>query len=265
MLRVGFIDGLNCLPLRMGLEATGGLEGVELVGGTPGKTDAALLSGELELGLVSSLGWDGNRDMLWQVPGYDIVSDRPVMDVVLAVRRGRSLQDVRSVALTSEAATSRGLARIMLERIHGASPRYEAVSTCPEWVLAEYDVALFVGETALEVRRLGGVETVDLGSFWRRGYAALPMVYAVWASRGDPARYGFWADRVALAVGWAELHADEIVEEARRRGAPVTPEVLKGYFSSIGYRVGPREGEGLKRYLAESRLLSAGPYGRVSA
>ena len=264
MLRVGFIDGYNCLPLRMGLEATGGLEGVELVGGTPAETNATLFSGEVELGLVSSVSWDRNRDRFWRVPGYGIASDGPVTDVLLVMRKGWTLREVRSVALTSEAATSHDLARIVLERLHGASPRYEVVSTRPEWVLAEYDAALFVGDTALEVRRLGGVEIVDLGAVWHE-YAALPMVYAVWASRKDPARYGFWADRVALAVGWAERHADEVVGEALRRGAPATEEDLRAYFSSIGYRVGLREGEGLRRYLDESELLASGPYGRASA
>ncbi|PLS86055.1 MAG: hypothetical protein CYG60_09270 [Actinobacteria bacterium] len=217
-----------------------------------------------ELGLVSSVRWDRHRDRLWRVPGYGIASDGPVTDVLLVMQKGRALREVRSVALTSEAATSHGLARIVLERLHGASPRYEVVSTRPEWALAEYDAALFVGDTALEARRLGGVETVDLGAVWRE-YAALPMVYAVWASRGDPARYGFWADRVALAVGWAERHADEVVDEARRLGAPATDEDLRAYFSSIGYRVGLKEGEGLRRYLAEAGHLSPGPYGRVSA
>lgn len=264
MLRVGFINGLNCLPLRMGLEATGGLEGVELVGGTPAEVNATLLSGAVELGLVSSVSWDKNRDRFWRVPGYGIASDGPVMDVLLAKRKGQTLREVRRVALTSEAATSHGLARIVLERIYGASPRYEIISTRPERVLAEYDAALFIGDTALEVRRLGGVETVDLGAVWGE-YAALPMVYAVWTSRVDPARYGFWADRVALAVGWAEGHLNEVVEEALRRGAPATADDLKKYFSSIGYRVGLREVEGLRRYLAEGRLLSSGPYGRVSA
>ena len=248
----------------MGLEATGGLEGVELVDGTPAETNAALLSGEVELGLVSSVRWDQNRDKLWRVPGYGIASDGPVMDVLLGTRKGRTLREVRTVALTNEAATSHGLVKVLLDRVYGISPRYEVVSTRPEWVLAEYDAALFVGDTALGARRLGGVETVDLGAAWRE-YAALPMVYAVWASRGDPARYGFWADRVALAVGWAELHADEVVEEACRRGAPVDPEDLKAYFSSVNYRVGLREGEGLKRYLADGESLSPGPYRRVSA
>ena len=265
MLRVGFIDYLNCLPLRLGLEATGGLEGIELVSGTPAETNAALVSGEVELGLVSSASWARNGDRLWRVPGYGIASDGPVMSVLLAMREGMDLCDARSVALTSESATSHVLARIVLERVYGAGPRYEVVSTRPEWVLAEHDAALFIGDTALEVRRLGGVETVDLGAAWRE-YAGLPMVYAVWASRKDPARYGFWADRVALAVGWAERHLDEVVEEARRRGAPATYEDLRAYFSSsIGYRVGLREGEGLRRYLAEGGLLSSGLYGRVSA
>ena len=157
------------------------------------------------------------------------------------------------------------LARILLERVYRATPRYEVVSVAPAWVLAEHDAALIVGDAAFEARRLGGVETVDLGAAWRE-YAGLPMVYAVWASRKDPARYGFWADRVAVAAGWAERHVDEVVAEARLRGAPATDEDLRAYFSSaIGYRVGLKEGEGLKRYLDEGGLSPSGLYGRVSA
>ncbi len=264
-MRVGFVRYLSCLPLRLGLEATGGLDWVELVEGTSAETDAALLSGEVDLGLTSAATWARNREGLWRVPGYGIASDGPAMSVLLAVREGRTLRDARSVALTSESASGRVLARLLLERVYGATPRYEVVSTAPAWVLAEHDAALIVGDAALEARRLGGVETVDLGAAWRE-YAGLPMVYAVWASRKDPARYGFWADRVAVAVGWVEHHLDEVVAEALRCGVPATKEDLRVYFSSaIGYRVGLREGEGLKRYLSEGGLSSSGLYGRVSA
>ena len=265
LLRVGFIDYLNCLPLRLGLKETGGLQGIELVGGAPAKVNAALLSGEVELGIVSSASWAENRDRLQRVPGYGIASDGPVISVLLATPEGQSLSEARRVGLTSESATSQVLARIVLESVYGASPRYEVVSTRPEWALAEYDAALFIGDTALEVRRMGGVEVYDLGALWQR-LTGLPMVYAVWASREDPAQYGFWADRVARAVSWAEAHVGEVVAEARRRGAPAADEDLETYFSScIGYRVGVREEEGLKRYLAEGGFLPSGLYGRVSA
>lgn len=265
MLRAGFIDYLNCLPLRLGLEATDGLEGVELIGGTPAEVNAALLSGEVEVGLVSSASWARNRARLKRVPGYGITSDGPVMSVLLATREGQALPEARKVALTSESATSHSLVRILLERVCGASPRYEVVSACPEWTLAEYDAALFIGDAALKTRRMGGVRVHDLGEAWER-FAGLPMVYAVWASWGDPALYGFWIDRVARAVLWAETHLEAVVEEARWRGALATDEDLKTYFSScIGYRVGAREEEGLRRYLAEGGLLASGVYGeRVS-
>ena len=81
MIRVGFIDYLNCLPLRLGLEETGGLEGVDLVGGTPARVNAALLSGEVDLGLVSSASWARNRNLLKRVPGYGIASNGPVSSV----------------------------------------------------------------------------------------------------------------------------------------------------------------------------------------
>src|SRR5919202_5865779 len=265
MPRVGLINYLNCLPLRLGLEGTGGLEGVELVGGTPAEVNAMLLSGEVELGLVSSASWARNHDRLGRVPGYGIASDGPVMSVLLAAHEGRSLHEARRVALTSESATSQVLARIVLERVYGASPWYEVVSTRPEEALAEHDAALFIGDTALRVRRMSGVEAYDLGEAWS-SYAGSPMVYAVWTSRGDPVRHGFWADRVARAVAWADENLDVVVREARRRGAPAADEDLKTYFGScIGYRVGGREEEGLRRYLAEGGFLASEVYGRVSA
>jgi chorismate dehydratase len=265
MLRVGLINYLNCLPLRLGLEATGGLEGVELIGGTPAEVNAALLSGEVELGLVSSASWARHRDRLQRLEGYGIASDGEVMSVLLATRGGRRLSKARRVALTSESATSQVLARIVLERVYGALPHYEVVSVCPERALAEHDAALFIGDTALRVRRMDGVEVHDLGGAWKR-YTGLPMVYAVWASRGDPARFGFWADRVTRAVAWGEENLGVVVAKARRRGAPAADGDLKTYFSScIGYRVGVREEEGLKRYLAEGGFLTSEVYGRVSA
>ncbi len=263
MLRVGFIDYLNCLPLRLGLEATGGLEGVELVGGTPAEVNAALLSGEVELGLVSSASWARNRDRLMRLEGYGIASDGPVMSVLLATRKVR-LSEARRVGLTSESATSHSLARLVLERVYGASPLYEVVSTRPEWVLDEYDAALFIGDTALRVRCMGGVEVYDLGEAWER-LAGLPMVYAVWASRRDSALLGFWRERVARAVSWAGEHLDELVAEARC-SCPATEGDLRTYFSScIGYRLGAREEEGLERYLSEGGLLTSRVYGKVSA
>jgi chorismate dehydratase len=265
MLRVGLINYLNCLPLRLGLEATGGLENVELVGGTPAKINAALLSCKVELGLVSSASWAYNRDRLGRLEGYGITSDGKVMSVLLATRQGQRLSETRRVALTSESATSQVLVRLVLERVYGVSPRYEVVSARPERTLAEYDAALFIGDTALEVRAMDGVEVHDLGEAWG-SYTGLPMVYAVWASRGDPGLHGFWAARVTRAVTWADENLDVIVGEALRRGALATDEDLETYFSScIGYRVGIREEEGLRRYLSEGGFLASEVYRRVSA
>jgi chorismate dehydratase len=186
-----------------------------------------------------------------------------VMSVLLATRKAR-LSEARRVGLTSESATSHSLARLVLERVHGASPLYEVVSMRPEWVLDEYDAALFIGDTALRVRCMGGVEVYDLGEAWER-LAGLPMVYAVWASRRDSALCGFWRERVARAVSWAGEHLDELVAEARC-SCPAAEGDLRTYFSScIGYKLGAREEEGLERYLSEGGLLTSRVYGKVSA
>jgi chorismate dehydratase len=265
VLRVGFIDYLNCLPLRLGLGQTGGLKGVELVGGTPAEVNAALLSGVVDIGLISSASWVRNLIRLKRMPGYGITSNGSVMSVLLATREGRSLEEAGRVALTSESATSHSLARIVLEQVHGASPSYKVVSMLPERALAEYDAALFIGDTALRIRNMSCVTIHDLGEAWRR-FAGLPMVYAVWASQRDPTRYEFWSDRVAQAVLWAQANLEAVVVEARRLGAPATDEDLKVYFTScIGYRVGRYEEEGLGRFLAEGGLSTSHVYGKVSA
>jgi chorismate dehydratase len=254
MVRVGFIEYLNCLPLRMGLEATGGLDGVELVSGPPARINAALNSGELELGLVSSLSWAENRRRLQVVPGYGITSHGPVMSVLLAANG--HLESARRVALTSESATSQGLAKVLLERVYGGRPEFEEVSVGPRAALAEYDAALFIGDSALRARKIEGIQVHDLGELWTR-YSGLPMVYAVWVSRRDPAEFGWFADRVARAVSWSERNLEVVVEEALRRGAPATEDELREYYGRcIGYRVGTLQWKGLYSYLSEVRRLA---------
>lgn len=263
MVRVGFIGYLNCLPLRLGLEATGGLEGIELVSGPPARVNAALHSGELEIGLVSSMSWAQNRRRLQVVPGYGIASHGPVMSVLLAANR--PLEEVRRVALTSESATSQGLTKVLLERLYGVRPEYEEVSGGPEQVLPEYDAALFIGDTALRARGVPGAAIHDLGELWSR-YSGLPMVYAVWVSRRDPAEFGWFADRVARAVSWTERNVKEAAAEALRRGAPATKDELREYYGRcIGYRVGALQWRGLNRYLGELGRLAPGTLRRVIA
>jgi len=270
LLRVGFIDYLNCLPLRLGLEATGGLEGVELVTGPPATVNAALLRGEVDAAIVSAAAWARNAGRLRRLPRFGISSDGEVMSVLLARReRGRPLSEARSVALTNESATSHVLAQLTLERFLGASPMYEVVSGAPEWALDRHDAALFIGDTALEVRRKDGVTTLDLGGVWRRR-TGLPMVYAVWAARkagAEAARLALWERRVEAAVLWAESNPDVVVAEAVRRGAPVGEGELRAYFGrAIRYRLGAREEEGLGRFVSEGGLFSGvGEIGRVSA
>jgi len=270
LLRVGFIDYLNCLPLRLGLDATGGLEGVELVTGPPATVNSALLRGEADAAIVSTAAWARNVGRLRRLPGFGIASDGEVMSVLLARREGgRPLAEARSVALTNESATSHVLAQLALERFLGATPLYEVVSGGPEEVLVGYDAALFIGDTALRARRAPGVAMLDLGAVWRER-TGLPMVYAVWAARGagvDAVRLAEWEVRVERAVAWAEAHLDVVVGEALERGAPCSEEEMRGYFGrAIRYRVGPREEEGLARFVSEGGLLSGfGDLRRVSA
>src|SRR6188472_3974584 len=152
MIRLGRISYVNMAPVFYRLEAE-----VEQVQGVPTDLNARLLGGELDLAPISSIEYARHADRLRLLPRLCVSSEGAVDSIQLVVRK--PLEQVRTVAVTPESATSVVLTKVLLP---------------------EADAKLLIGDAALKSAFEDPTPHHDLGRLWLER-TGLPMVFAVWA------------------------------------------------------------------------------------
>jgi chorismate dehydratase len=229
VIRLGRISYLNMAPVFFGLEAD-----VEEVEGVPTELNRSLLAGEVDLAPISSIAWARNADRLLVLPRLCVSSDGAAGSIQLITRL--PLERVRSIAVTSESATSVVLARVLLPDAEHLPLREPAEAT------------LLIGDAALRSAYHDPTPHHDLGRLWAQR-TGLPMVFAVWAC-ADPPPPGVAELEEALvaSVRRAQEQPERLAtESAERYGYP--PGFLARYFERLRYDFGPREREGLETFL----------------
>ncbi len=262
--RVGHIQFLNCLPLYWGLAHTGALLDVVLTKDTPDRLNDALISGDLDIGPISLVEYLRNADQLLVLPDLAVGSDGPVLSVVLV--SSVPLADIRHVALGSTSRTSVLLAKLLLEQTHGLSPTYTVMPPDLAAMLREADAAVIIGDTALRATFIDGprlgLTVIDLGAAWRE-ISGLPMVFALWAARRDYAqehpdqvRQVAAAFRASLDLALSKV--DDVARDAAR-WEEFDPELLARYFTTLDFRLGPRQQEGVREFAKRAAAVGAVP------
>jgi chorismate dehydratase len=212
VIRLGRISYVNMAPVFHRLDAD-----VEETAGVPTDLNRRLLDGELDLAPISSIEYARNADRLRILPRLCVSSEGAVDSIQLVSRK--PLEQVRTVAVTPESATSVVLTRVLL-------PEAEHV---PHDV--EADARLLIGDAALQSAFEDPTPHHDLGRLWLER-TGLPMVFAVWAASVRLAR----AEPEKLAYAASE-----------RYGYPAG--FLARYFEKLRYSFGPRERAGLYTFL----------------
>src|SRR5262245_56423467 len=233
-LRIGCVPYLNAKPL---LE---GLDGVLL---RPPADLAALLAEErLDAALLPSVEVLRHR---WAfVPGVASASPGPAETVRLHPMK--PLSALRTVALDRNSRTTNALARILLEKRFGLTPRY--VTADPARGL-KGDAAVTIGDASF---RDYGVPSLDLGAEWR-AFARTPFVFALWAHRKGHPRAAEIRKRLRAAAERGDI--DAIVEREHRR-VGISRERCRRYLTeNITFRLGPAERAGLKLFERHARSL----------
>ncbi len=235
MLRLGRISYANMAPVFYDLD--GG--GLEQVSGVPTKLNALLLAGELDVAPISSIEYARNADRLRLLPRLCVSTEGAVDSIQLIARK--PLEQVRSVAVTPESATSVVLTRVLLGDV-------ELVP-----LEAPADAKLLIGDAALHSAFDDPTPHHDLGRLWQER-TGLPMVYAVWACRegvGEGLEELERAHLRSLAVARAEPES-----LARRASAEYgwPAGFLARYFEKLRYHFGPREQQGLIRFFELAHL-----------
>jgi chorismate dehydratase len=233
VIRLGRISYVNMAPVFYRLDAE-----VEEVQGVPTELNRRLLAGELDVAPISSIEYARNADRLRLLPRLCVGSEGAVDSIQLVSRK--PLEQVRSIAVTPESATSVVLTRVLL-------PEAEHVR-----LGEDADAKLLIGDAALKSAFEDPTPHHDLGRLWLER-TGLPMVFAVWACP-EPAAAGLGELEEALvrSVLVARAEPEQLAHEASERyGYPAG--FLARYFEKLRYRFGPRERAGLMTFLELAR------------
>ena len=234
MIRLGRISYVNMAPVFYRLEAE-----VDEVSGVPTELNRRLLAGEIDLAPISSIEYARNAQTLRILPRLCVGSEGAVDSIQLVSRR--PLEQVRSVAVTPESATSVVLTRVLLGEVELVPLDQPA------------DARMLIGDAALQSAFDDPTPHYDLGRLWQER-TGLPMVYAVWACREGVEEGLEELERAhlrSLALSRAEPEA-----LARRASAEYgwPAGFLARYFEKLRYHFGPRERQGLVRFFELAHL-----------
>jgi len=241
VIRLGRISYVNMAPVFFRLDAE-----VDEVVGVPTDLNRRLIDGEIDLAPISSIEYARNASRLRILPRLCVSSEGAVDSIQLVSRT--PLEQVRTVAVTPESATSVVLTKVLLPDADHVPLGEEA------------DAKLLIGDAALKSAFEDPTPHYDLGRLWRER-TGLPMVFAVWAAP-EPVAEGIVALEDALVASLREARAEPerlAFEASDRYGYP--PGFLARYFEKLRYQFGPRERAGLITFLELAR--DAGQLGHV--
>jgi chorismate dehydratase len=233
VIRLGRISYVNMAPVFFRLDAD-----VEEVSGVPTELNRLTLAGEIDLAAISSIEYARHADRLRILPRLCVSSEGAVESIQLVSRK--PLEQVRTIAVTPESATSVVLTKVLL-------PEAEHVP-----LGAEADAKLLIGDAALKSAFEDPTPHHDLGRLWLER-TGLPMVFAVWACP-EPVAPGLAELEQALveSVRTARAEPEQLAyESSERYGYPAG--FLARYFEKLRYSFGPRERAGLLTFLELAR------------
>src|SRR6266566_1502135 len=198
-IRLGRISYVNMAPVFYRLETE-----VDEVQGVPTDLNRRLLDGELDLAPISSIEYARNAGRLRLLPRLCVSSEGAVDSIQLVARR--PLEQVRTVAVTPESATSVVLTKVLL-------PEAEHVP-----LGEEADAKLLIGDAALKSAFEDPTPHYDLGRLWLER-TGLPMVFAVWACP-EPVQAGLaeLEDALVASVRPARARRPDDLSGAGARG-----------------------------------------------
>jgi chorismate dehydratase len=224
---------------------------VELLPGVPTDLNRMLAAGDIDLGPVSSIAYARNHTRLLLSRNLSISSFGAVDSIQLVAKC--PLERIRTVALTTQSATSVALLKTMLKLRYKQDVTYSELAAPVEPALGDHDAVLLIGDQGLEALYFPapGTECHDLGEMWR-DWTGLPMVYAVWAAREDFVRTN-GAELLAVeqelvrCMDYGRDNLDKVVESALGRYR-FDRMGLTRYFARLSYDFTAEYRAGLARF-----------------
>lgn len=248
-LRLGHIVYSNCFPVHAGLIDRGPPEWLEIREGVPGRLNALLERGEIDVAPCSSIEYARHADRYRVLPDLVIGSRGPVRSILFLADRHPTELDGCAVAVPTASATSVVLLKILLRVRWGVSPRFSWFDQAAEDPFARgADGALFIGDVALRPELYPErAFRFDLGAEWWEE-TGLPFAFAVWqAGSGTDAELR----RLHGALLESRAYGHEKRAELAGRYAAhfgFGTAMLEDYWRGLSYELDAPMLEGLRTY-----------------
>lgn len=168
---------LNTRPLLYGIRRSDLMKEIELYEDYPSKVAGALLSGEIDLGLVP-VAIIPKMEQHYIVSDYCIGCDGEVASVCLFSEV--PLGEVTEVLLDYQSRTSVELTKILLKDFWKVQPKLVSATSDFRDHIRGTTAGLVIGDRSLEQRSISRY-IYDLGLAWK-SYTGLPFVFAAWIS-----------------------------------------------------------------------------------
>lgn len=239
---IGVLSYLNARPLVYTLDEQA--LGLRFVYDVPSRLAEMLDAGEIDIGLIPTFEYlRGSGEKV--IPKVSISSRGEVASIKLLSKV--PLGHIRTLALDSGSRTSAALAQILLAEQYGARPKTIRAEPVLDRMLSEADAALLIGDAALTCSHPGVYRVVDLGAQWWQ-WQGLPMVFALWVTRGQVAPAVIEGLQRAKEEGLRDLAA--VADAAVATGRILLPaDVVRRYFAeNIDYNLSPEHVKGIERY-----------------
>jgi chorismate dehydratase len=253
-IRIGAVNYLNAKPLIERL--TDFAPDLDLSLDLPSQLADRMARGELDVGLIPVVEYfRGDRYKF--IPNIAIGSRGPVLSVTLFSRV--PWPQIRSVSLDEGSRSSAALTQIILAKRYGVRPKVQPLPIESAAEDLSTDAVLLIGDRAMRACLPGYRYAYDLGEEWTE-WTGLPMVFAVWAVRGD-VELGAAEEAFYRAKEYGLSRAGEIAQrEAPALG--LDPGYCRRYLNNIiRYDLGPAELIGLKKYYQLAAELGLAPRG----
>lgn len=240
VLKIGFIDFANCLPVLLPI-TTGRvslISDAEIVLGNPQQLNKLMASDELDVASVSLFYYLQQKERLELFKTVSISSFSPVGSVELYSKIPLAELGGKTIQVPKSSATSINMMRVLLLEEYGVKPNLIECDE-PDCFDINTDAALVIGDRALLIEDDWALKRpikMDLASWWFN-LTKLPAVFGVWVYKktlaqtnsSDIANLGRIFDR-AKELGLGDLMPEVLGEATLRFGGKLDEARLLRYY-----------------------------------
>ena len=209
-LNVGCVSFLNAKPLIYGLENA---RDVRLTLEVPSRLLDGMLDHRFDVALLPVIDYQ-------RMPGLKLLTSGGIgcdgETLTVRIFSPIPIEQVRTLACDTDSHTSVALAKVVLKRLYGITPRFIDLAA---GALTGETALLLIGDKVVCEEPAGLPHQLDLGEGWKR-LTGLPFVFAAWIAR-QGIELGDLPDKLEAAKRGGLTHLDEIIARyAIPRGWP---------------------------------------------